>query len=84
MIGSGSDTLVLGMSEDPYKGDAQFTVAVDGIQLAGTFTATALHSAGASQNFTFNGDWGIGTIRLQWSCSTIYTPARRTPIATSI
>ena len=60
VIGSGSDTLVLGMSEDAYKGDAQFTVAVDGIQLAGTFTATALHSAGASQSFTFNGDWGIG------------------------
>ncbi len=60
VIGSGSDTLVLGMSEDPYKGDVQFTVAVDGIQLAGTFTATALHSAGASQSFTFNGDWGIG------------------------
>jgi hypothetical protein len=60
VIGSGSDTLVLGMSEDAYKGDAQFTVAVDGIQLAGTFTATALHSAGASQNFTFNGDWGVG------------------------
>jgi hypothetical protein len=60
VIGSGSDTLALSMSEDPYKGDAQFTVAVDGIQLAGTFTATALHSAGASQSFTFNGDWGIG------------------------
>jgi uncharacterized protein (TIGR01370 family) len=60
VIGSGSDTLVLGMSEDAYKGDAQFTVAVDGIQLAGTFTATALHSAGASQSFTFDGDWGIG------------------------
>ena len=58
VIGSGSDTLVLGMSEDAYKGDAQFTVAVDGIQLAGTFTATALHSAGASQSFTFKGDWG--------------------------
>jgi uncharacterized protein (TIGR01370 family) len=60
VTGSGSDTLVLSMSEDAYKGDAQFTVAVDGIQLAGTFTATALHSAGASQNFTFGGDWGIG------------------------
>ena len=58
--GSGSDTLVLGMSEDAYQGDAQFTVAVDGKQLAGTFTALASHAAGASQNFTFLGDWAPG------------------------
>ena len=58
--GSGSDTLVLSMSEDAYKGDAQFTVSVDGKQLAGTFTATALHAAGASQSFTFKGDWAPG------------------------
>ena len=58
--GSGSDTLVLSMSEDAYQGDAQFTVAVDGKQLAGTFTATALHATGASQSFTFKGDWAAG------------------------
>ena len=59
--GNGSDTLVLGISDDAYKGDAQFTVSVDGKQLAGTFTATASHASGASQNFTFMGDWAIGT-----------------------
>ena len=58
--GTGSDTIVLSMSEDAYSGDAQFTVAVDGTQLGGTFTTTALHAAGASQNFTFNGDWAPG------------------------
>ncbi|MGA8193020.1 MAG: carbohydrate-binding domain-containing protein [Acetobacteraceae bacterium] len=58
--GSGSDTLVLSMSEDAYKGDAQFTVSVDGKQLGGTFTATAAHASGASQVFTFNGDWATG------------------------
>ncbi len=58
--GSGSDTLVLSMSEDAYLGDAQFTVAVDGVQLAGTFTTTALHAFGTSQTFTFMGDWGVG------------------------
>ena len=58
--GTGSDTLVLSMSEDAYQGDAQFTVALDGKQLGGTFTATASHSAGASQDFTFNGDFGAG------------------------
>jgi uncharacterized protein (TIGR01370 family) len=60
ITGSGSDTLVLTMSEDAYKGDAQFTVSVDGRQLAGIFTATAAHAAGASQSFTFKGDWAPG------------------------
>jgi len=59
--GNGSDTLVLGISEDAYQGDAQFTVSVDGKQLGNLFTATALHAAGASQAFTFRGDWAIGT-----------------------
>jgi hypothetical protein len=59
--GSGSDTLVLTMSEDAYQGDAQFTVSVDGKQLGGTFTATAPHASGAGQDFTFQGDWATGT-----------------------
>jgi hypothetical protein len=58
--GTGSDTLVLSISEDAYQGNALFTVSVDGKQLAGTFTATASHAAGASQSFTFNGDWAPG------------------------
>jgi hypothetical protein len=68
-VGSGSDTLVLNISEDAYingdgtsdaSGDAAFTVSVDGKQLAGTFFAQALHSAGASQSFTFKGGWAPG------------------------
>ncbi len=60
ITGSGPDQLVLSMSEDAYKGDAQFTVAVDGVQLGGTFATPAQHAAGASQSFVFNGDWGVG------------------------
>ena len=59
--GSGADTLVLSMSEDAYQGDAQFTVSVDGKQLGGTFTTTASHASGFSQDFTFQGDWATGT-----------------------
>lgn len=55
-----TDTLVLNMSEDAYKGDAMFTVAVDGKQINGKLTATALHGAGASQNFMLLGSWGMG------------------------
>ena len=58
--GTGSDTLVVSMSEDAYQGDAQFTVAIDGKQLGSSFTTTALHTATVSQNFIFKGDWAIG------------------------
>ena len=52
--------LVVKVSEDAYLGNAQFTVAVDGKQLGGTFTATTLHSSGGSQAFAFAGDFGAG------------------------
>ena len=54
------DTLTLGVSEDAYQGDAQFTVSVDGQQVGGTRTVTALHSAGQSQAVTLTGSWGLG------------------------
>ena len=69
-VGTGSDVLVLSISEDAYAngdgtsdaaGDAAFTVSVDGKQLAGIFTAMASHSAHADQTFTFHGDWATGS-----------------------
>ena len=53
-----SDTLVLKVSEDAYGGDAQYTVCVNGVQVGGTYTATALHAAGQSNTLTLNGIWG--------------------------
>ncbi len=44
-VGSGSDKLMLSISEDAYQGDAQFTVSVDGRQIGGTLTAHAAHGA---------------------------------------
>jgi len=61
VTGTGSDSLVLKMSEDAANGDAQFTVKVDGVQQGGTFTTTALNSSSQTQNFIFNGDWTPGT-----------------------
>jgi hypothetical protein len=61
LLGNGSDTFsfavgkptshhtVINVSEDAYKGDAQFTVKVDGQQLGGTYTASALHNQGKTQ-----------------------------------
>jgi hypothetical protein len=48
------------MAEDAYQGDAQFTVSMDGVQLGGTFTTTALQSTGVTQSFIFNGNWAAG------------------------
>jgi len=59
-FGYGADTLVLSMSEDFYQGNSEFTVAIDGKQLGNTFTTTALHSPGATQDFSFGGDFGSG------------------------
>jgi hypothetical protein len=60
-VGSGPDTLVLNMAEDPYQGDAQFTVSVDGQQIGGTQTTTAVVSQGQSQEFDVHGNFGSGT-----------------------
>lgn len=59
-VGSGADTLTLHMSEDPYQGDAQFNVAVDGQQVGGTLTTTAIAWQGQQQAFNLHGDWGSG------------------------
>ncbi|KQT60679.1 MULTISPECIES: carbohydrate-binding domain-containing protein [unclassified Aureimonas] len=59
-IGTGSDKLVLKISEDAYKGDAQFTISVDGKQVGGVMTAHASHAAGQSELITVNGNWASG------------------------
>ena len=58
--GVGSDTLQLDMSEDAYRGDAAFTVSIDGQQLGGTFTVSASHAAHQSDSMIFAGNWGAG------------------------
>ena len=60
-LGSGSDSIVLQMSEDAYQGDAQFTISVDGVQIGGILSVAALASAGQTQSVTVNGDFGLGS-----------------------
>ncbi len=57
---SGTDTLDLHVSEDAWQGDAQYTVKVDGSQVGGVRTATALHGQGATQDVSIAGAWGAG------------------------
>ncbi|GAA0584699.1 hypothetical protein GCM10009416_23860 [Craurococcus roseus] len=59
-VGSGTDTLVLKISQDAYQGDAQYTVSVDGKQIGGTLTAKASHATGDSDTVTVKGDWAAG------------------------
>ena len=58
-LGSGSDQLLLHLSEDAYQGNAQYTVSVDGKQIGGTQTAQASHGAG-SDNLLLHGNWSPG------------------------
>ncbi len=60
IIGSGSDTLALKVSEDAYQGNAQFTVSVDGKQIGGVQTALASHAAGQTQLFDVKGTFAAG------------------------
>ncbi|MCJ2136619.1 calcium-binding protein, partial [Methylobacterium sp. J-026] len=62
-VGTGPDQLVLKISEDAYKGDAQYTISVDGQQVGGTLTAHAAHVAGSSaldDTVTVQGNFGAG------------------------
>ena len=52
--------MVVRISEDAYRGDARFTLSVDGVQVGDTLTATALHGKGQSQSFTVAGDFAPG------------------------
>jgi hypothetical protein len=60
-LGTGSDTLVLRISQDAYQGSAQYTVKVDNVQIGGVQTATALHLSGMFDTVTIKGDWGVGS-----------------------
>ncbi len=52
--------IVLRVSEDAYQGNAQYTITVDGVQVGGVRTATALHGAGQSETVTLTGPYAAG------------------------
>ena len=58
---AGASTLNLSLSEDAWKGDAQFSVAIDGTTVGSPQTVTALHSSGATQKFAFSQALTTGT-----------------------
>ncbi|MEP7007414.1 MAG: hypothetical protein ABI810_15635, partial [Sphingomonas bacterium] len=52
--GTGPDTLVLKISQDAYLDDAQYQVFVDGKQIGGPLTASALHKYGQTDTVTLH------------------------------
>lgn len=59
--GTGSDTLVLKITQDYFTGgNAQYKVTVDGKQVGGVFTASAVRMTGEQDTLTLRGDWGPG------------------------
>ena len=61
VLGSGPQSITLGISEDAYLGNALFTIAVDGVQIGGTQTALAPHGGSSDQAFTVNGSFASGS-----------------------
>src|SRR5262249_34201802 len=61
VIGSGSDTLELKITQDAYQGDSQYAVYVDGKQIGATLTAKALHGSGQVDTLQVKGDWAAGS-----------------------
>lgn len=59
-VGAGPDVLVLRLQEDAYKGDAQYTVGVNGASVGGVLTATATRASGQFDTVTVRGDFGPG------------------------
>jgi len=60
-IGSGPDTLVLKISQDAFQGSAQYTVSVDGNQIGGALTASALHASGQHDTVAVHGTFAPGS-----------------------
>jgi hypothetical protein len=58
---SPADSLTVNLSEDAWKGDAQFVLYIDGKAVTTPQVVTALHEANATQGFSFTGDFGAGT-----------------------
>lgn len=60
-IGTGSNSLVLKLTQDYYEGaDAKFTVAVDGVQVGGTYSVSSVRQTGQQDTLTIKGDWAAG------------------------
>jgi hypothetical protein len=59
-LGSGPDAVVLHISQDAFEDDAQYTISIDGAQMGGILTASALRSLGEADTVTVLGNFPPG------------------------
>ncbi len=59
-VGSGPDTLTLFVAGSGQPGGAQFTVSINGLQIGGVQTTSAISSNDQSQQFNFSGAFAQG------------------------
>lgn len=61
VFGNGADALVLRVSQDAFRGDAEMTIKVDGVAYGGRgVTVDATHAEGEFDTVTIRGDWAPG------------------------
>jgi aryl-phospho-beta-D-glucosidase BglC (GH1 family) len=65
--GNPPSVLHLSVAEDAWQGDAQFVVAIDGVQVGGIYTATASHAAGEWQDVAITGNFSANHGQIQVS-----------------
>ena len=65
MIGSGSESLTLLINQEAYLGDAQYIVRVDGVQIGGVLSASALRASEEVDTVTVLGNWSSGSHNVQ-------------------
>jgi hypothetical protein len=58
-------TLTLQLSENAYRGNAEFIVKMDGKQIGGPTAVTANERSGASDTFSYSGDWAAGAHKVE-------------------
>ncbi|MDX3901228.1 MAG: carbohydrate-binding domain-containing protein [Sphingobium sp.] len=64
-IGTGSNQLVLKLTQDFFQGaDAKYTVAVDGVQVGGVNSLSAVRLTGKQDTLTVKGDWAAGNHKI--------------------
>jgi beta-glucanase (GH16 family) len=64
-LGTGPETIVLKLTQDAWQGDARYSVAVDGVQIGGVQTASALHGSGQQDTVNVRGAFGDGAHSVQ-------------------
>ena len=82
-IGTGSDVLVLRITQDAWEGSARYTVSVDGVRIGAELEAVALRGRTLVDTITVRGSWADGFHSLTLNFVNDASGGTRRPTATS-